>query len=75
MPPLEDLLEGNSDPVWGVLEALFAHELLGEIHFAQGRPEAAAPHYAAFAEAWADAEPAMQSRVRLARERAAAGGS
>jgi tetratricopeptide (TPR) repeat protein len=75
MPPLEDLLEGNSDPVWGVLEALFAHELLGEIHFAQGRPAEAAPHYAAFAEAWADAEPAMQPRVRLARERAAAGGS
>jgi tetratricopeptide (TPR) repeat protein len=46
------------------------HERLGRLHEAQGDPAAAARHYTAFADAWADAESGLQERVRVARDRA-----
>lgn len=48
------------------------HETLARLHEAEGNGARAAEHYRAFAEAWAEAHEDLQSRVRFARERAAA---
>lgn len=44
-------------------------ERLGELHDELGDREKAARHYARFAELWADADPELQPRVRVARQR------
>jgi tetratricopeptide (TPR) repeat protein/TolB-like protein len=48
------------------------HERLGRLYDELGEAAHASEHYGRFAEVWADADPALQPRVRLARERAAA---
>jgi tetratricopeptide (TPR) repeat protein len=48
------------------------HERLGRLHDEAGHAERAADHYRRFAAFWADADPALQARVRYALERAAA---
>ncbi|MDX1494955.1 MAG: hypothetical protein R3253_12880 [Longimicrobiales bacterium] len=48
------------------------HERLGELYEAEGDSVRAAQHYQAFAEAWSQADAALQPRVLRARERAEA---
>ncbi|MGH7539678.1 MAG: tetratricopeptide repeat protein, partial [Gemmatimonadota bacterium] len=45
------------------------HERLGQLYEARGDLESAAKHYAAFVELWAEADEALQPRVRAAQER------
>ncbi len=54
---------------FGVVRVL-AQERLGQVYEALGDSAKAAEHYAKFAEAWADADPSLQRRVRVARKRA-----
>lgn len=71
IPLLETIATGNPiETIGGLYWRLIAQETLGDIYWAQGEPAKAAPHYAAFAEWWTEADPALQPRVRQARERA-----
>jgi tetratricopeptide (TPR) repeat protein len=45
-----------------------AHERLGQLYVQQGDRGRAAAHYAQFVELWKGADPALQPRVRAARE-------
>ena len=58
--------EGNAFPLMRVV----GHERLGRIYAELGDPVRSAEHYEAFATAWADADPALQPRVRAAAEAA-----
>jgi hypothetical protein len=61
--------ERNPFPLMRVV----GHERLGRIHQARGDPAQAAAHFAAFATAWAEADPGFQPRVQAAAPAAAAG--
>jgi tetratricopeptide (TPR) repeat protein len=59
---------GSGDYLLEPILRLMAHERLGQVNEALGAKEEAARHYAIFAEAWAGADDALQSRVQAARE-------
>ena len=46
-----------------------AHESLGRLYDERGDLENAALHYAQFVDLWEDADPELQSRVAVARDR------
>ena len=58
----------QDDGLFAVRRVL-ARERLGELYTELGDPERAAEHYRAFAESWADADPAARDRVERARAR------
>ena len=64
----------QTGPPFSLLRVL-ARERLGQVYEAMGENAKAAENYAVFADAWADADPALQPRVRTAREKAARTGS
>jgi tetratricopeptide (TPR) repeat protein/tRNA A-37 threonylcarbamoyl transferase component Bud32 len=63
LPNFERLSDG---PLFGL-----AHERLGQLYERTGDRARAAAHYAAFVELWKNADPALQPRVRAARDAAA----
>ena len=66
----------SADYLLDSVSRLMAQERLGAIYEELGDPAAAAQHYSAFAEAWAEADADLQPRVQAAREKAVAlGGS
>jgi hypothetical protein len=67
---LAALTAGSGDYLGAPLSRVLAHERLGEVYEALGEPLNAADHYAVFAGHWAEADPELQPRVRVAREKA-----
>lgn len=61
-------------PAFSLLRVM-ARERLGQVYEALGDSAKAAENYAAFADAWSDADASLQPRVRAAREKAKALGA
>jgi tetratricopeptide (TPR) repeat protein len=67
---LKTLTLGSEDYLAAPLMRVLAHERLGQLFEALGDSAQAAEHYSTFAEHWAEADPELQPRVQLARDRA-----
>jgi len=65
---LEHRFFEGADPLTFFFTA-YVRERLGALHDAAGDVDEAIEHFAVFEELWADADPALQPRVRHARER------
>ncbi len=61
----------NWEPALDPIRRPAIHERLGQLYEAKGNAQKAAEHYGKFVELWKNADPELQPRVKVARERLA----